>query len=172
MPLAPAEYLTILSCFWPYLPKVSPSMTPFYIWFMGITSFLIAAMLAGAFPSVTLPVPWTGIAVVGIVVSVSALPTFYGGMFIRDAALRSERRETSSCSDNDSSARDAVSFSGAVTGDCRLEDDLIGGETYPLLGSVENLSTVRAADVDSCNLTWKQCMKVSYSLDSPHLYGG
>ena len=46
-----------------------------------------------------------------------------------------------------------------ISADSPLED-LFGGELFPLLGSTDGLVAGRNADIESCSLTWKQCLRV------------
>lgn len=134
-------------------------MTPFYGWFVVLTLFLIAAVAAGLFP-VGLPVPLSGLLLFVLVVSVSALPMLYGRVYIRDAMLGFSR-ESSRSSGSEGDTHSAASVGGGIAGGFRLEEDLFGGEAFPLLGSRDDLKAVRNADIENGSLTWKQCLRVS-----------
>lgn len=134
-------------------------MMPFYIWFTVVSSSLIAAMVAGAFP-VTLPVPWTGLLLFGLILSVSVLPMLYGRTYIRDVSLGCGRGESSARIGDDDGAT-ITSFPEASADDYRLEDDLLEGEAFPLLGSMENVVGVHVVGLDTSSLTWRQCLHVS-----------
>lgn len=136
-------------------------MTPFYIWFACTTSFLVAATLVGTLP-VTLPVPWTGLALVTAVMSVSILPFFYGQIFVRDVCAL-ERREacaTNGGSDGAYGGRSSRGYSNGVGRGGGVDDEGdAGGETLPLLGTVDGTAVVRE-DIESHGMTWKECLQV------------
>lgn len=139
--------------------KVSPHMTPFYVWFTVIASTLVAAVLAEAL-HVNLPVPWTGLAIVGLVFVVASLPMLYGHMYVPDVIML-QREGISIHRISNERTRSDGSLPNGSTGDYRLEDDdLLEGEGFPLLGSVDNVGDSRTLDLNSPNMTWKQCLKV------------
>lgn len=134
-------------------------MTPFYVWFTVITSTLVAAVLAEAL-HVDLPIPWTGLLISGLVSVVAALPMLYGHIYVRDVVLGFGREDISAHSNHGHTGGDDSLPSGNAE-DLRLEDDLLEGEAFPLLGSVDNVGDSRTLDLNSPNMTWKQCLKVS-----------
>lgn len=134
-------------------------MTPFYIWFAAIISVLVAAMLAGAFP-VTLPVPWTGIVIVTLVLAVLGLPMLYGRIYVRDAVLGFGRGDFSVHGSSDEHVEDDSSFANDSNEGLRLEDDLLEGEAFPLLRAPGNVGDCRTLDLTCSNMTWKQCIQV------------
>lgn len=134
-------------------------MAPFYIWFAVLTLFLIASLAAVLLPS-GLPVPWSGLLLVILVFSVSALPMLYGRVYIRDAMLGFSR-ESSRSIDNGGDPHSADNIGGGIAGDLRLEEDLFGGEVFPLLGSRDDEGAAHNADIENNSLTWKQCLRVS-----------
>lgn len=137
---------------------VSPHMTPFYVWFTVIASTLVAAVLAEAL-HVNLPVPWTGLAIVGLVFVVASLPMLYGHMYVPDVIML-QREGISIHRISNERTRSDGSLPNGSTGDYRLEDDdLLEGEGFPLLGSVDNVGDSRTLDLNSPNMTWKQCLK-------------
>lgn len=140
--------------------KVSPRLTPFYIWFAGVTLFLMASVAAVFFPF-TLPVPWAGILLVIVVLSASALPLLYGRVYIRGKVFEHSRESSTSssfCVEPD--PRIAGDATDSVSADSPLEEDLFGGELFPLLGSTDALGAGRNADIESCSLTWEECLRV------------
>lgn len=139
--------------------KVSPRMTPFYGWFTAMTVFLIAAVVVVFFP-VTLPVPWAGIVLVVLVFSVSALPMRYGRVYVRDAMLAFSREQPLSGARGEGDLRDVGDDGEGVANDCKLEEDLFGGEVFPLLGSRDGVGGGHLAEIESRSLTWKQCLGV------------
>lgn len=134
-------------------------MTPFYGWFVGLTLFLIAAVAAGLLP-VVLPVPWSGLLLFFLVVSVSALPMLYGRVYIRDAMVGFSR-DSSPSSGSEGDTHSAASVGRGIADGFRLEEDLFGGEVFPLLGSRADFEAVRNADIENGSLTWNQCLRVS-----------
>lgn len=140
--------------------KVSPRLTPFYVWFAVVTLFLMTAVTAVFFPF-ALPVPWAGVMLVFVVLSVSALPLLYGRVYVRGKVFEHSRESSAHSNfglepEPPQLSRDA---SDSVGVDYPLED-LFGGELFPLLGSAEGLGAGRHADFESCSLTWKECLKV------------
>ncbi|CAM9554235.1 unnamed protein product, partial [Laminaria digitata] len=139
---------------------VSPRLTPFYVWFAVVTLFLMASVAVVFFPF-ALPVPWTGIFLVIVVLSVSGLPLLYGRVYVRGNVF-GHSRDSSSTSTNfgvEPDPRNAGDATDSVTADLPLEEDLFGGELFPLLGSTDGLGAGRNADIESCSLTWEQCLR-------------
>lgn len=131
-------------------------MTPFYIWFAAVTLFLIAAVSPLPF---ALPVPWTGICLVVLVLSVSALPYSYGRIYIRLAALGVSREPSvDNYGGSEADTRDVSGVGQGVPCEFEIEEEnLFGRELHPLLGSAGGV-----AEIASCSLTWKQCLQVLF----------
>lgn len=120
----------------------------------------MTAVTAVFFPF-ALPVPWAGVMLVFVVLSVSALPLLYGRVYVRGKVFEHSRESSAHSNfglepEPPQLSRDA---SDSVGVDYPLED-LFGGELFPLLGSAEGLGAGRHADFESCSLTWKECLKV------------
>lgn len=120
------------------------------------------ASVAVVFFPFALPVPWTGIFLVIVVLSVSGLPLLYGRVYVRGKVF-GHSRDSSSTSTNfgvEPDPRNVGDATDSVTADLPLEEDLFGGELFPLLGSTDGLGAGRNADIESCSLTWEQCLRV------------
>lgn len=135
-------------------------MAPFYVWFAVVTLFLMAVDAADFFP-VAAPVPWTGILLLLVVLSVSGLPLLYGRVYVRDAMLGFSRESSTQSSGSEGEARATSDVGDTFTSDFRLEEDLFGGEVFPLLGSRHALEAGRNSDIEGRSLTWKECLRVS-----------
>lgn len=125
-----------------------------------MTLFLMAAVCAVFFPF-ALPVPWAGILLVIVVLSASALPLRYGRVYIRGKVFEHSRESSTSssfCVEPD--PRIGGDTTDSVSAESPLEEDLFGGELFPLLGSTDGLGAGRNADIESCSLTWEQCLRV------------
>lgn len=132
--------------------KVEPRMKPFYNWFAAVVVFVIAAVSPLPF---ALPVPWTGILLAVLVLSVCALPYLYGCVYIRLAVLAVSREPSFDEFGSEADARGVSDVGQGVA--CELtmgEDNLFGREIHPLLGSAGD------AELSRCSLTWKQCLQV------------
>lgn len=132
-------------------------MRPFYIWFTAVVVFLIAAVSPLPF---ALPVPWTGMFLAALVLSVCALPYYYGCIYIRLAVLGDSREPSLDDYGDEPDAGGGVSNSMA----CEFtmeDDDFFGREIHPLLGS----SSASASEFSRCSLTWRQCVQVSWIVD-------
>lgn len=126
-------------------------MAPFYGWFSILTVLLMSAAAVEFFP-VTLPVPWTGVFLLAIILSVSVLPFFYGRIFIKDATFIETPSQGTRQANGD--------VAGESSTDFRLEEDLFGGEVCPLLGS-RDTEGVGHNSLTPNDLTWRQCLRVS-----------
>lgn len=139
----------------PLYHKVEPRMRPFYTWFTAVVVFLIAAVSPLPF---ALPVPLTGILLVALVLSVCALPYYYGCIYIRLAVLGDSREPSLDDYDGELDERGGASNSMACEFAMEEEDGLFGREIHPLLGS----SSAGAAEFSRCSVTWRQCIQVSW----------
>lgn len=132
-------------------------MKPFYLWFAAVTLFLVAAVTPLPFE---LPVPWTGIVLAILVLSVSALPFVYGRVYIVSDLLRVSREPSIDGDDSGALLRGVGDDGEGTAGRFRLDEgDVFGRESYPLLGSTEGVGSI-----GSRNLTWKQCLQVYFTL--------
>lgn len=134
-------------------------MKPFYIWFTVVTLFLVAAVTPFPF---ALPIPWTGIVLAVLVLSVSALPFVYGRVYIVSDTLRASREP--SMDGDDSGAHTHLRSVGdggeGAVDRLRLdEEDIFARESFPLLGPTEGMGSL-----GSSSLTWKQCLQVRFTL--------
>lgn len=134
-------------------------MAPFCIWFAVIILVLVAAMLAGAFP-VSLPVPWTGVIIVTLVLAVLGLPMLYGRIYVRDGVLGCGPGDFSVHGSSDGHVEDDTNFANDSSEGLRLEDDLLEGEAFPLLRAPGNVGDCRTLDLACSNMTWRQCIQV------------
>lgn len=119
------------------------------------------ASVGATFLPCSLPVPWAGILLVILVLSASALPLLYGRVYIRGKVFEHSRESSTSssfCVEPD--PRIASHATDNASADSPLEEDLFGGELFPLLGSTDGLGAGRNADIESCSLTWEQCLRV------------
>lgn len=142
--------------------QVSPRMTPFYTWFAIMIVFLMAVS-AFQVSSLEVPVPWTGVTLVALVLSVCALPLLYGRIFVRDAGLACSGSDvTPNSSNGDEFEPSQSSLSDGLVGDINMSSDPLLGERLPLLGSAGAAAGV-APDVqlEHASLTWRQCLVVS-----------
>lgn len=137
--------------------QVEPRMEPFYIWFAAVVLFLVAAVTPLPF---ALPVPWTGIVLAVLVLSVSALPFVYGHVYIVSDMLGVSREPSIDGDDGGAHTRGVGDDGEAMAGRSRLdEEDLVGCETYPLLGPTEGVGSLQ-----NRSLTWRQCLQVKLIL--------
>lgn len=120
----------------------------------------MAAVTAVFFPF-ALPVPWAGVILVIVVLSVSALPPLYGRVYVRGKVFEHSRESSAHSNFGLEAEPPQLSriASDNVSVDFPLEDQF-GGELFPLLGSTEGLGAGRNAEIESCSLTWKECLKV------------
>lgn len=137
------DLLPVLFC-----PQVNPRISPFYVWFTVVTLFLIAAA-ATEFMPFSLPIPWTGICVITLVLLVSVVPMLYGRVYIKDAMVAFSRNPFNDGGDD---SNDEGGNASNV-----MEGDIFRGEISPLLGSRNG------QDVE--NRTWKQCLVVRVPRD-------
>lgn len=128
-------------------------MKPFYNWFAAVVLFLIAAVSPLPF---ALPVPWTGIFLAVLVLSVCALPYCYGCIYIRLATLGVSRENSSDCYGGEADTRSVSDVGQGMACELAMDEDyLFGRETRPLLGTAD------VAELSRRSLTWKQCLRVS-----------
>lgn len=141
-------------------------MRPFYLWFTAVTVFLVASVTPIPF---SIPVPWAGVVLAALVLSVSALPFAYGRVYLTSANLGMMSREASTDGDGDGSEAIDVSsdLAGGMASGFRLEEDLFGREAYPLLGQPDGIGAgpggPGVAELLPGSLTWKQCLRVSFA---------
>lgn len=119
----------------------------------------MSTSVAVVFFPFSLPVPWTGIFLVTGILSVSVLPALYGRIYIRETTLGCLRELSTNSDSFEEDTRDAGDVSEGFATNFRLENDLFGGEVFPLLGStgVGELGS----GIKSCSLTWRQVLRVS-----------
>lgn len=128
-------------------------MKPFYVWFAAVTLFLVAAVMPVPFE---LPVPWTGVVLAVLVLSVSALPCAYGRVYIAPDALGFSGEHSEDGDDSGTHLRGIGDDGEGTAGRFRLEEEgVFGRESYPLLGSTEGVESP-----GSRSLTWRQCLQV------------
>ncbi|CAM9499457.1 unnamed protein product [Pylaiella littoralis] len=131
--------------------RVEPRMKPFYNWFAAVVLFLIAAVSPLPF---ALPVPWTGIFLAVLVLSVCALPYCYGCIYIRLATLGVSRENSSDCYGGEADTRSVSDVGQGMACELAMDEDyLFGRETRPLLGTAD------VAELSRRSLTWKQCLR-------------
>lgn len=136
-------------------------MKPFYTWLGSVTAFLLLAATPALLPF-TLPVPWTGLALLLLVSTVGAVPFFYGSVYIRGSPLLLSRGP--SMDSDGGMEREERRGSDLAPCEFRLEDDLFGREHHPLLGGADNgngthASLGRVTD-SGYGYTWKECLQV------------
>lgn len=128
-------------------------MKPFYIWFTAVTLFLVLAVTPLPF---ALPVPWTGIVLAALVLSVSALPFVYGRVYVVSDTLRVSRESSVDVDDSGAQVPGVGDDGEGAAGRFRLDEDgVFGRESYPLLGSAEGVGAL-----GSRSLTWRECLQV------------
>ncbi|CAN0245804.1 unnamed protein product, partial [Ectocarpus fasciculatus] len=139
---------------------VDPRMKPFYTWLGSVTVFLVAAATPALLPF-TLPVPWTGLALLLLVSTVVFVPLFYGSVYIRGSPLLLSRGPSM---ESDGMEREERRGSDLSPCEFRLEDDLFGREHHPLLGGPGNgngghAGLGRVTGSEGYGYTWKECLK-------------
>ncbi len=134
-------------------------MRPFYLWFTAVTVFLVASVAPVPFP---IPVPWAGVVLAALVLSVSALPFAYGRVYLTTATLGVSREAST---DGDGGEAIGVSdHAGGISSGFRLQEDLFGREEHPLLGQPDGVGSGSGfTELGPDSLTWKQCLRVSFA---------
>ncbi|CAM9915414.1 unnamed protein product [Ectocarpus sp. 12 AP-2014] len=139
---------------------VDPQMKPFYTWLGSVTAFLILSATPALLPF-TLPVPWTGLALLLLVSTVAAVPFFYGSVYIRGSPLLLARGP--SMDSDGGMEREERRGSDLAPCEFRLEDDLFGREHHPLLGGPNNGNGTHAGlgrvTDTGYGYTWKECLQ-------------
>ncbi|CAM9204694.1 unnamed protein product [Discosporangium mesarthrocarpum] len=133
---------------------VSASMLPFYSWFSMVATALTVAIVMEAV-GISLPTPWSGIALILIVGSSMLLPLQYGRVFFRSRAGGVSISSGGLCNIDGE-----VGLLEETHGDFELGEEGQGEQAYLLAPSMEE---AQDDETDSCrnnkDLTWRQCLR-------------